>query len=105
MSDVLFFVSVATAIAGQLSDIVTTDRGLSTGGKELNSVVAYAINKIGFSAVAFIKIVGLAIGLPVLFLEVGQPLVGVIVAFASAGVGFYAGIANYIALKKAKISL
>ena len=105
MSDVLFFISVATAIAGQGLDVITTNAGLATGGKELNPVVAWAIKKIGFAAVAFIKVGGLAIGLPVLFYSLKHPGVGAIIAFCAAGVGFYAGIVNYIAEKKAKISV
>ena len=104
-SDVLFFIAVATAIIGQGFDDITTNIGLATGGKELNSFVAAAIKKLGFPVVAFIKVAGLAIGIPVVFHELGQPVAGAIAAFAAAGVGFYAGIKNYIALKKAKISV
>lgn len=103
--DILFFIAVAAAIIGQGLDDITTNAGLATGGKELNSVVAWAIKKIGFPAVAFIKVAGLAIGLPVLFYSLGHPVAGAIVAFTAAGIGFYAGIVNYIAEKKAKISV
>jgi uncharacterized protein DUF5658 len=103
--DILFFAAVATAIVGQGLDDITTNAGLATGGKELNSVVAWAISKIGFPAIAFIKVGVLAIGLPVMFYQLGHPTLGAAVGFISAGVGFYAGIANYIALKKAKISV
>lgn len=103
--DVLFFIATSVAIVGQGLDDITTNRGLATGGKELNSVVAWAIKRLGFPVVAFIKVGGLAIGLPVLFYSLGHPVAGAVVAFMSAGAGFYAGIANYIALKKAKISV
>lgn len=105
MSDVLFFIAVGTAIAGQGLDIITTNAGLATGGKEMNPVVAYAIKKIGLPGVAMVKIAGFAIGLPVLFYSLQHPNAGAAVAFISAGIGFYAGIVNYIALKKAKISV
>ena len=105
MSDILFFIAVGTAIAGQGLDIITTNAGLATGGKEMNAVVAWAIKKVGFPAVAMFKIAGLAIGLPVLFYSLGHPTAGAVVALMSAGVGFYAGIVNYIALKKAKVAI
>lgn len=103
--DVLFFIAVATAIAGQGLDDITTNAGLATGGKELNPVVAWAIKTLGFPVVAFIKVGGFGIGLPVLFYQLGHPVAGAAVAFIAAGVGFYAGVVNYIALKKAKISV
>lgn len=102
---VLFFIAVVAAIAGQGLDDITTNAALMTGGKELNPVVAWAIKKLGFPVVAFLKVGGFAIGFPVLFYSLGHPGVGSIVAFASAGVGFYAGIVNYLAEKKAKISV
>lgn len=103
--DVLFFAAVAAAIVGQGLDDITTNAGLATGGKELNPVVAWAIKKLGFPAVAFIKVGGLAIGLPVLFYSFSHPVAGAVVALISSGEGLYAGITNYIALRKAKISV
>ena len=79
--------------------------GLATGGKELNSFVAWAIKHLGFPVVAFIKVGGLGIGLPVLFYALKHPIAGAVVAFLSAAAGFYAGIVNYIALHKAKIAV
>lgn len=103
--DILFFVAVALAIAGQGLDDITTNIALAGGGKELNGVVAWFIKKIGFPAVAFIKVAGFGIGGPVLFYSFGYPVVGAVVGFIAAGVGFYAGILNYLAEKKAKISV
>jgi Domain of unknown function (DUF5658) len=103
--DILFFVAGALAIVGQGLDDITTNAGLATGGKELNSFVAWAIKHLGFPVVAFIKVGGLAIGLPVLFYQLGHPVAGAVVALMSATAGFYAGIVNYIALHKAKISV
>ena len=105
MSDFLFFVAGAASIAGQGLDIITTNAGLATGGKELNPVVAWALKKIGFIGVAAFKIVGIAILPAVVFYELGHPTAGAFVALVSAGVGFYAGIANYIALKKAGVKV
>ncbi len=104
-SDVLFFIAVALAIGGQGMDVITTNAALATGGKEMNSFVAAIIKKIGFVPVAFIKVAGLAIGAPVVFYQLGHPVVGAFVAFAAAGVGFYAGIVNYLAEKKAGIKV
>ena len=104
-SDVVFFAAVVMAIAGQGLDDITTNAGLATGGKELNPVVAWAIKKIGFPAVAMLKVGVLAIGVPVLFYQFKHPIAGAVVALISAGAGFYAGIVNYIAEKKAKISV
>lgn len=103
--DVLFFVAVGLAIIGQGLDDITTNAVLSTGGKELNSLVAFAISKIGLPAVAFLKVSVLAIGAPVAFYQFGHPVVGAVVGFISAGIGFYAGISNYLAARKAKISV
>ena len=51
MSEFLFFIAGAASIAGQGLDIITTNAGLATGGKELNPVVAWAIKKISFRSV------------------------------------------------------
>jgi hypothetical protein len=102
---ILFFVAVAVAILGQGLDDITTNNALAHGAKETNALVAWAIKKIGFPAVAFIKVGGLAIGLPVLLFSLKQPVVGAIVAFAAAGVGLYAGIANYLAEKKTGVDV
>jgi hypothetical protein len=105
--DVLFFIAVATAVAGQGLDVITTNAGISVDGvkSETNAVVRWAITKLGLPVVAFIKVGGLAIGLPVLFYSFGHPNVGSYVAFASAAAGFVTGVINYRRLKAAKISV
>lgn len=103
--DTILFIAVAAGIAGQGLDVITTNAGLATGGKELNPVVRWSISKIGLPATAFVKVGGLAIGLPVLFYSFGHPVAAIIPAVAAAVMGFYAGFVNYIAEKKAKISV
>jgi hypothetical protein len=104
MSETLLFIAASAALVGQGFDVITTDAGLSHGWKETNSLVAKVISKVGFPVFAFIKVAGFGIGLT-LGINAINPTAGIIVGFASAGVGLYAGIRNYILLKKNKIAL
>ena len=103
--DIIFFAAVAAAISGQGMDVITTNAALANGWTETSKASAWAIKKIGFAAFAFLKVAALAIGGPVLCYSLGHSIVGSVVAGISAGVGFYAGIANYLLEKKAKISV
>ncbi len=104
-SDVIFFAAVAGAIAGQGMDVITTNAALANKWVETSKASAWVIKKIGLAAFAFLKVAALAIGGPVLCYSLGHAVVGVVVAGISAGVGFYAGIHNYLLEKKAKISV
>lgn len=103
--DILFFAAVAAAIAGQGMDVITTNAALANKWTETSKDSAWVISKIGFPAFAFLKVAGLAMAAPIFFYAEGHSVVGSIVAGISAGVGFYAGIHNYLLEKKAKISV
>lgn len=105
MSDVLVFVAVAAAVAGQGLDVITTNAGLASGGKETNGIVSLFISKIGFPAVAFIKVAGLGMGLPILSYSLDYPGTAAVVGFIMAGGGFAAGLINYFRLKKVGVKV
>jgi hypothetical protein len=110
-TQLLLFIAVALALAGQLLDVITTEVALSHGWTETVAAPLAVLKKLGSTVLAVVKIVGLGIVVPLLTaiieLHFNAPgyLTGSIVGFVSAAVGFYAGIKNYILLKAAKISI
>ena len=109
MSDTLFFIAVATGLAGQFLDSVTTEAALAHGWSETNKIAAWLIKKTNIATLVILKCVGLGIATPMILYILGNhygvgSIAGTIVGFASAGVGFYAGIHNYLLEKKAGIS-
>ena len=111
MTEVLLFIAVALALAGQLSDVITTDAAIAHGWVELIFAPAFIIKKLGTTALAAIKVVGFGIVAPLLTtiieLHFNAPgyVAGSTVGLVSAAIGFYAGIKNWIALHKAGISV
>lgn len=105
MNDYIFFASVAFSLAGQFLDSYTTEVALAHGWQESVKTAKWMISKIGISGFIVLKCVGLAIVGPMLTLIAGSETVAAILAGTVGAVGFYAGIKNYLALKKAKISL
>ena len=110
MSDTLFFISVATGLAGQFLDSVTTEAALAHGWAEANPIAAWLIKKTNVSTLSILKCAGLGIMAPVGLYSLGYhfgvgSLPATIVSFVTAGVGFYAGIKNYLLEKKAGISV
>ena len=110
-TQILLFVAVAAAIAGQMSDVYTTSVAASHGWKETISAPAALLTKFGVTGLALVKIVGLSIAAPLLTtiieLQFKGPgyAAGSCVGFVAAAGGFYAGIVNYLRLKASKISV
>jgi hypothetical protein len=110
-TQLLLFIAVALALAGQLLDVITTEVALAHGWTETVAAPLAVLNNIGSFGLAGIKIVGLGVIAPLLTaiieLHFNAPgyLTGSIIGFSSAALGFYAGIKNYILLKAAKISI
>src|ERR1700687_675082 len=110
-TQILLFVAVAAAIAGQLSDVYTTSVATSHGWVETVLAPATLVKKFGLTALTAVKVVGLGIVAPLLTtiieLHFNAPgyLTGSIIAFLAAAGGFYAGVVNYLRLKAAKISI
>ncbi len=110
-TQLLLFIAVALALAGQLSDIITTDVALAHGWAETISAPAKLIKWLGVTALTGIKVVGFGIVAPLLTtiieLHFNAPgyAAGTCVALAASAAGFFAGVTNYLRLKAAKISV
>lgn len=103
-NDLLLFIAGSTALVGQGFDVITTDAAMAHGWTEQNPLVAKVLKKVPFVLFAFIKVAGIGLGLTVAAHAI-NPTAGIITGFASGGVGLYAGIRNYILLRKNKIAL
>jgi hypothetical protein len=109
-TDVLFFVSGAAGLAGQMLDSYTTDTAIAHGWTETVKPTAWLIKKIGLAGTLTLKCAGFGVIFPILItilsLHYGEGYAaGTLVAAGNAVTGFYAGIVNARRLKAAKISL
>ena len=110
MSDAIFFIAAAAGLAGQFLDAVTTEAALAHGWVEANPVAAWLIKKTNVATLSIFKCAGLGIGVPAGLYSLGYhygvgSIPATIACLATAGVGFYAGIKNYLLEKKAGISV
>lgn len=106
MSLPLIAVSFTFGLLGQLSDCITTEKGLAHGLAESNKIMTWLTGKIGVTGVTLLKVIGLAQVAPVAAYMISQDWTAfIVVAFAVGVVGWYAGIKNYLLLKKNKISI
>lgn len=93
------------ALAGQLLDARTTQVGLANGDTEDNSIMAGLVKKIGIGGFYGFK-AGFAIGGTLLcaWASLGLQLTAIAMG-AVGGVGFAAGIVNWMSLKKQGIKV
>ena len=103
--DIVAFVAVALALAGQMSDCYTTEIALAHGMAEGNPIARFLTAHIGNTGITLLKCVGAAIVLPMTTMIVAGYELSAIVAGVIAVIGFVAAGLNYRLMRKHGIPL
>ena len=103
--DVLAFIAVALALAGQMGDCYTTEIALAHGMSEGNPIARWLTSHIGNTGLTLLKCVGAAIVLPMVTMILGGYELSAIIAGVIAVIGFVAAGLNYRLMRKHNIPL
>lgn len=101
--DVTFFLATVLCDAGQYLDARTTEVGLSSGFQEGNAIGSFLLKKLGVTGLYVLKCAALPAVAGIMYGFYGKA--GIVADLVFAGLGFAAGIRNYLMLRKNKVSV